>query len=172
MTGRSTFIWTLFLFLTTAAFSVDGFAGEPHVDAGDVEWTSPPENYSGSAFAKAFRYKTLVGGQRAPVQGLDVYFGEAEWAPGAIYVGHKHPSPEIYYVVTGEAEWTVDGKTFKATPGTAIYTKPNAVHRMVNTGTGILKTVWMWWGPPTVLNQFPELVEPIEEQPSEARFVE
>ena len=85
-------------------------------------------------------------------------------------LGTKHESPEIYYVVSGEAEWTVDGKTFKATPGTAIHAKPNAVHRMINVGDGILKTVWMWWGKPEVLNQPSRIVEDIEKQPTGAKF--
>ncbi len=147
-------------------------ADGPHVNAGDVKWTAPPESYSGAAFAEAFRYKTLVGGENSPVQGKNVYFGEAEFAPGAVYVGHNHPSPEVYYVISGEAKWTVDGKTFKATPGTAIYAKPYAVHRMINVGGGVLKTVWMWWGDPEVTSQFPKLVEPVEDQPAGAKFAE
>ena len=145
-------------------------ADGPFVDAADVTWRAPQRSYSGPEFAKAFRYRTLVGGASAPAQGQNVYFGEAEFAPGAIYVGHKHPAPEIYYVIEGEADWTVDGVTYRATAGTAIYTKPNAVHRMVNTGDGVLKTVWMWWGPPSVLHAFPEIVEPLEAQPPGAVF--
>ena len=154
---------------TTPGFSQTKAA---HVDAGDVSWQAPPASYLGSGFSAAFRYKTLVGGQFAPIHGKGVLFGEAEWAPGAIYVGHAHPAPEIYYVISGEAEWTVDGKTFKATAGTTIYTKPNEVHRMVNVGDEILKTVWMWWGDPAVLNQYPEIVEPAEKQPKGANFVD
>ena len=150
--------------------TVSGRADDSHVDANSVRWKAPPVNYLGADFTSAFRYKTLIGGPLAPVHGRGVLFGEAEWAPGAIYVGHAHPAPEIYYIVSGEAEWTIDGRTFKATAGTAVYTKPNAVHRMVNTGKENLKTVWMWWGKPTVLNQFPEIVEPIEEQPARATF--
>ncbi len=146
------------------------FAEEIYINADEVSWKAPPESYSGSEFAAAFRYKTLIADQYGPVPGEGVYFGEAEWAPGAIYVGHNHPAPEIYYVISGEAEWTVDGKTFKATPGTTIYAKPYAVHRMVNVGDEILKTVWMWWGDPDVLNEYPKLVEPFEEQPVGARF--
>lgn len=145
-------------------------ADQPFTNAGDVKWIAPQESYSGATFAEAFRYKTLVGGGNSPVHGKNVLFGEAEFAPGAIYVGHNHPSPEIYYVVSGEAEWTVDGKTFKATPGTTIYAKPYAVHRMINVGDVILKTVWMWWGEPEVINQFPKLVEPVEKQPAGAKF--
>ena len=145
-------------------------ADKVYVDADDVTWTTPPEDYSGAAFAEAFRYRTLIGGKRAPVQGENVFFGEAQFAPGAIYVGHNHPSPEIYYIVSGRALWTVDGITFEATPGTAIYAEPYAVHRMVNIGEGVLETVWMWWGPPDVTGHFPKRVEPIEQQPSGAIF--
>lgn len=158
------------LLLAAGVVSQASLANDVHVNAGQVKWTAPPASYLGAGFAKAFRYRTLIGGPSAPVRGKNVYFGEAEWAPGAIYVGHKHPAPEIYYVISGEAEWTIDGKTFRATAGTAIYTKPNAVHRMVNVGDGILKTVWMWWGEPRVLNQFPEVTEPIEKQPAGAKF--
>ncbi len=159
--------------LVAITFSTDASVAEgPQVNAGNVGWIAPPKNYAGAAFAKAFRYKTLVGGQNSPVQGKNVFFGEAEFAPGAIYVGHNHPAPEIYYVVSGEAEWTVDGKTFKATPGTVIYAKPYAVHRMVNVGEGILKTVWMWWGEPEVTGHFPKVVEPIVNQPAGAIFTD
>ena len=126
-------------------------ADPPQINAKELAWVYPDASYSGAEFAQAFRYRVLVGGRHLPSQSGDVYFGEAEWAPGAIYVGHRHPAPEIYYVISGEAEWTVDGETFLATAGTAIYAKPQAIHRMVNVGNGVLKTVWMWWGRPEVL---------------------
>ena len=158
--------------LLSVAFNPDVcLANGPHVNASEVKWRPTFTDY-GPEFSKAYRFRTLIGKQSAPVQGKNVYFGEAEWAPGAIYVGHKHESPEIYYVISGEAEWTVDGETFRATPGTAIYAKPYAVHRMVNVGEGILKTVWMWWGKPSVTNQPSIRVEPLAEQPASAVFPE
>ena len=154
---------------STSAGSIASEPVKPYVDASEVNWRSTFTDY-GPEFAKAYRFRTLVGDEYAPVHGLDVYFGEAEWAPGAIYVGHKHPAPEIYYVISGEAEWTVDGETFLATAGTAIYTRPNGVHRMVNVGDGILKTVWMWWGKPSVTHQPSVRVEPLAVQPPGAVF--
>ena len=168
---KTKFLSNVILLLAMSAFSSAGFAGGPHVNASDVEWRGTFTDY-GPEFAKAYRFRTLVGDEYAPVRGKNVYFGEAEWAPGAIYVGHKHKSPEIYYVISGEAEWTVDGETFRATAGTAIYAKPNAVHRMVNVGDGILKTVWMWWGKPRVTSQPSIRVEPLAVQPPEAVFPE
>ena len=103
-TGFSTI--EVFLFAATFTFSASSFARGPHVNASEVEWRTTYTDY-GPEFAKAFRFRTLIGDRYAPVRGKDVYFGEAEWAPGAIYVGHKHKSPEIYYVISGKAEWTV-----------------------------------------------------------------
>ena len=39
-------------------------------------------------------------------------------------------------------------------------------------GNDLLKAIWMWWGKPEALNQFPEIVEPIEAQPASAVFDE
>ena len=112
MKTTSRYVWAAFASVAITISSYASVTDGPYANAGDVRWIAPPENYSGAAFAEAFRYKTLVGGQNSPIQGKNVFFGEAEFAPGAVYVGHKHPSPEIYYVISGEAEWTVDGKTF------------------------------------------------------------
>ena len=174
LTMRTTFrlVWAVSVIVVATNCTNAQADSEPYVTATDVEWIAPSEDYSGAAFAKAFRYRTLVGGEHAPVQGHNVLFGEAEFAPGAVYVGHNHPSPEIYYVVSGEAEWTVDGETFRAPPGTTIYAKPYAVHRMTNVGNSVLKTVWMWWGEPEAISHYPKLVEPIEGQPARATFTD
>ena len=73
----------------------------------------------------------------------DVLMGMLELAPRATYPAHKHPAPELYYVMSGTADWTVGGETFAAGPGTAIYHPPNTPHRMVNTGDEVLRTVYM-----------------------------
>lgn len=72
--------------------------------------------------------------------------GLLELDPG-IYPFHSHPAPEIYFVVSGQAEWTVGDETFEAVPGTAIYHPPGVRHQMVNRGPETLKTVWFWWAP-------------------------
>ena len=153
------------------AVSADENDNAPQINTSDVPWAAIGKDYAGEDFTQAFRYKMLIGAY-AQVKAPNVFFGEAEFAPGAIYVGHSHPAPEIYYVISGEAEWTVDGHTFKATPGTAIYTRPNGVHRMVNTGDEVLKTVWMWWGNSRVLDQPSKVVEPLEKQPPGAVFTD
>src|SRR5262245_17470017 len=93
-----------------------------HVAVKDVAWTGsrqyPPE------LLKVYRYKPLIGGQRGAVPQEDMLMGVLELAPGAIYPAHKHPAPELYYVMSGKARWTVGEETFEAGPGMAIYHPP------------------------------------------------
>ena len=90
------------------------------------------------------RWKTLVGGQGDPA---DILFGTWELAPNAIYHGHKHDAPEIYYIISGRALWTVGEETQEVSRGTAIYTKPGAVHKMVNLTNEPVQAIWIWWAP-------------------------
>ena len=94
------------------------------------------------------RWKTLVGGGAGGrMDPRDILFGIWELAPKAIYHGHKHAAPEIYYIVSGKALWTVGEETREVTSGSAIYTRPGAVHKMVNLLDRPLRAVWVWWAP-------------------------
>ena len=73
--------------------------------------------------------------------------GVLELDPDATYPGHRHPSPEVYYIIEGQAQWQVNEEIFEAKPGTAIYHPPMAVHKMVNPGPGKLRAVYFWWAP-------------------------
>ena len=55
--------------------------------------------------------------------------------------------PEIYFVTEGKADWTVDGVTREVGQGMTIYTKPGAVHKMVNPTGDIVRAIWVWWAP-------------------------
>ncbi len=63
------------------------------------------------------RWKTLVGGNEGDqLDQADVQFGRWQLAPGATYHAHRHDAPEIYYIVSGEAEWTVDSYRTRPDP--------------------------------------------------------
>jgi mannose-6-phosphate isomerase-like protein (cupin superfamily) len=118
---------------------------------------------------RVYRYKPLIGGtdwypgwRGVPLE--DIATGILELDPGGYYPLHMHPAPEIYYVISGKAKWTVGRETFLARPGMAIYHSPRTVHRMVNTGKEKLRTFWIWWAPggkTEVLNVSSRLVEPM-----------
>jgi mannose-6-phosphate isomerase-like protein (cupin superfamily) len=137
-----------------------------HVEARDAKWqvsaAYPP------ALQKVVRWKTLIGGNgldwRGAVPEKDVIFGVLDLDPGGFYPAHAHAAPEIYFVLSGTAEWTVGDDTFIAKAGMAIYHASNTPHRMVNKGTEPLKTIWFWWAPEgrtQVLGEEVRLLEPM-----------
>lgn len=116
-----------------------------HVNSDQLEWTtasSYPE-----ALQSSVHWKILIGGETPSIPSQDVLMGILDLEPGGYYPLHSHPSPEIYFILSGTAEWTVGSETFVATPGTAIHHAPDVPHRMVNHGTEPLKTIWFWWAP-------------------------
>ena len=118
------------------------------------------------------RWKTLVGGEAGPE---DILFGTWELAPHASYHGHKHDAPEIYYVISGKALWTVGDETQEVTKGMAIYTKPGAVHKMVNLTDKPVQAIWIWWAPNgdrEVFNGKYVFTEEPHTQPENAEFKE
>ncbi len=98
--------------------------------------------------AEVARWKTLIGGiEGGQIEQPDVQFGTWELAPGAIYHGHVHEAPEIYYILSGKARWTVGEETREVGPGMAVYTPPGAMHRMENLSDEPVSAIWLWWAP-------------------------
>ena len=120
-----------------------------HIDTSQAAWQV--SDYYPEPLRQVVRWKTLIGGNGADWIGAvpqkDVILGVLDLDPGGDYPMHAHPAPEIYFVLSGSAEWTIGEETFTAGPGMAIYHAPNAPHRMVNRGAEPLRTVWLWWAP-------------------------
>lgn len=109
--------------------------------ADDIPW-------EGSDGFNATRWKDILGGDGAgQIPQEDLRFGLLQLAPNAVYPGHRHAAPEVYYVLSGKASWTVGSKSFSAEAGTTIYVPANTVHRMVNQFDEPLTAVWAWWAP-------------------------
>ena len=165
-TALAFFVPTLLLSQTPSPIS------RTHITLAERPWTSS-EQYP-EALRQVYRYKALIGGQRPGVVSQeDILMGVLELAPGATYPAHKHPSPELYYVISGTARWTVGNETFTAEPGTAVYHPPDTLHRMINTSDAVLKTVYMWWAPGgdrAAIRASSQLLEPVPSQPPQARF--
>jgi len=125
---------------------------------------------------EVIRWKTLVGTAGRFGEGLpdkDIAFGIGEMGPGAIYPPHRHPSPELYYFVSGSAKWNVDGEEFVATPGSTVYMKANAVHSLEVVSSEKAVVVWADWSPNGDMEAMQggyELLEHVPEQPERARI--
>ncbi len=85
--------------------------------------------------------------QRAVVRSDGIEFGQLMLAAGALYPDHSHATPEAYLVLSGEAEWTVDGETRRVAPGTSIHHAPYSDHRWVTTSQQPLRAVFARWLP-------------------------
>lgn len=112
----------------------------PFLDESDITWKVNEHQVA--------RWKTLVGGiEGGQIDRDDIQFGTWELAPRAIYHKHKHEVPEIYFITSGQALWTVGDETREVGPGMTIYTKPHAEHRMENLGDEPVSAIWVWWAP-------------------------
>ena len=160
-----------------------------HLNEHDVPWpelvavdeASIPEELRARAqemrrMQEVMRWKTLVGtggrfGEALPDP--DIGFGIGELGPGAIYPAHRHPSPELYYFMSGSARWNVDGEEFIATPGSAVYMKPNSVHSLEIISEEKAVVVWADWSPNGDMEAMQggyELLGHVPEQPDSAKI--
>ncbi len=90
----------------------------------------------------------MIGGSDGgQIDDRDIRFGLFELAPKAIYHGHMHDSPEIYYITSGRAKWTVGSETREVSAGMTIHIPSGTVHKMINLGDSAVGAIWVWWAP-------------------------
>lgn len=65
---------------------------------------------------------------------MSLVFRKRAFHPGSAIGYHEQHEDEIYYVLSGKGEMTVDGKTFDVTPGTAVLTRPGSSHGLKQVG--------------------------------------
>jgi quercetin dioxygenase-like cupin family protein len=75
--------------------------------------------------------------------GPDVTLGEMVFPPNADSGDHKHGATEIFYVVSGQLEHVVNGKSEMLTPGMSGFVKPPDSVRH-KTGPAGAKVVVVW----------------------------
>jgi mannose-6-phosphate isomerase-like protein (cupin superfamily) len=66
---------------------------------------------------------------------LRLVFRKRALKPGSAIGYHEQKEDEIYYVISGRGEMTLDGKTFEVTPGTAVLTRPGSSHGLKQIGS-------------------------------------
>ncbi len=60
---------------------------------------------------------------------------EARVAPGLLTALHKHPvSEELYYIMSGQGQMTLNQEIFAVVKGDVICIAPNSAHQILNTG--------------------------------------
>lgn len=68
-------------------------------------------------------------------EGFDLIFRKRALHPGATIGGHVNDKDEIYYVLSGKGELTLQGKTREVGPGDAILTRKGDSHALKQQGS-------------------------------------
>ena len=66
---------------------------------------------------------------------LELVFRKRALKPGSAIGYHQQKEDEIYYVLSGRGEMTIDDKAFEVGPGDAILTRPGSSHGLKQKGT-------------------------------------
>ena len=69
------------------------------------------------------------------VPNLKLVFRKRALKPGSGIGLHVQKEDEIYYVLSGRGQMTLDGKTVDVTPGTAVLTRTGSTHSLKQVGT-------------------------------------
>jgi mannose-6-phosphate isomerase-like protein (cupin superfamily) len=71
----------------------------------------------------------------AKVPNLKLVFRKRAFHPGSGVGLHEQKEDEIYYVLSGRGQMTLDGKTYDVTPGTAVLTRTGSSHSLKQIGS-------------------------------------
>ena len=75
-------------------------------------------------------WRTMISADVAPTDSFST--GIAYFAPGQTLAPHRHSHPEVYFVLEGELEVTIDSVKHCVTPNTTIFIPGNAEHGTLN----------------------------------------
>ena len=84
-------------------------------------------------------------GPEAPYHDEHFCFGFTLLGKNTLYPAHYHPATELYVVLSGHAEWTLDGVSKVRNPGEFILHPSNHVHSM-QTNEEPLLALYTWSG--------------------------
>lgn len=68
-------------------------------------------------------------------EGFDIVFRQRALHPGATIGEHRNDKDEIYYVLSGRGELTLDGQRRDVAAGDAILTRDGSTHALAQRGT-------------------------------------
>lgn len=130
--------------LTAAPPETEGLRDALAPVAATAEWREGPRPGAPLGFDGGYAYVALVGpdGQiPSPECRLGLYLQR----PGLHYPPHAHDAEELYFIVSGTADWQAGDRRFAAVPGQVIHHAPAMPHVMV-TGDAPLLAIWAWIG--------------------------
>ena len=117
----------------------------------DMAWTQTAHYRAalGDAYMDNYAYTQLVGGWDSMVAHDRIAVGLFLIGPGRHYPEHHHEAEEIYFPLSGDTLWSLDGApATPRSPGVTIHNPPWQRHAMT-TRTTPLFAFYCWRGPVT-----------------------
>ena len=65
--------------------------------------------------------------------------------PNLKYPLHAHDAKELYFILSGSADWQIEDRKFKAIPGLTIQHKEQEEHSMITSAVPLF-ALWIWTG--------------------------
>ena len=65
--------------------------------------------------------------------------------PNLNYPLHAHDAKELYFILSGSADWQIEDKKFKASPGLIIHHEEREEHAMITSELPLF-ALWIWTG--------------------------
>jgi hypothetical protein len=110
-----------------------------------LPWVYHYEERAGEeSLATRIAFAELIGPD-GPMSAADARIGFTLMAPHTFYPLHAHPAVELYWVMSGHADWITAGPAHVAAPGRFVLHQSNQPHAM-RTREEPLLALWGWSG--------------------------
>ncbi len=90
------------------------------------------------------RWRTLVSADRTPTDSLTMGVAELEPGEARDFRPHRHKQAELYYIISGEGVVRIEGIEHRVRAGTAVFVPGDALHGAFNTGTELLRLLYVF----------------------------
>jgi mannose-6-phosphate isomerase-like protein (cupin superfamily) len=112
---------------------------------GSLPWHYTYETRPGEAdLSDNVAFAELIGPD-GDMDAPDCRVGFTLMAPGTFYPLHAHPAVELYFVISGNAEWQAGDTTRRVPPGELVLHRSSEPHSM-RTFAEPLLALWSWSG--------------------------
>lgn len=104
--------------------------------------TTPPESFSDPSHG-SITWHTLFSRPQTPSSDLSAGIAVCPPNTGNL-CAHRHQQAEIYYIIEGEGEVTVEDVTKRVSTGSSVFIPSNAKHSIANVGSKSLRFFYVF----------------------------
>lgn len=104
--------------------------------------TNPPESFSDPSYG-SITWHTLFSHPQTPSSDLSAGIALCPPRTGHLCV-HRHQQAEIYHILEGEGEVTIEDTTTRVAKGSSVFIPSNAKHGIVNVGVENLRFFYVF----------------------------